>query len=151
LEDINEIFDILFLLEGMAARKASDCEDEDLRTALRGALERMKQTAEADDPEGWRQADDELHRVVFAMCRNGRAARVINEMNEQLYRVRIGLVVMAGRMKRSNQEHEAIVAGILDGDGGEAEQQMHTHLRNLREELTGVLVNLVLPFATNGV
>ena len=151
LEDIHQIFDIKVALEGMIAGQAAECDDEGKRAALRDAMERMKQAAAANDNEAWRQADVELHDTIFSMCSNERAARIIQNLNEQWWRVRIGFLAMQGRIERSNPEHEAIVESILAGDGQEAERLMRIHLNNVREELVRLLVNLVLPFVQEGV
>ena len=151
LEDIHEIFDIKVELEGLLARKAAECIDRQKRAALKRAIAQMKDAAERNRHEQWRTADMELHRTIFSMAANERASRIINDLNDQWYRVRIGLVAMEGRIQRSNREHEAFVDRILSGDGALAEKFMRLHLNNLRQELVNVLVNLVLPFAQNGV
>jgi DNA-binding GntR family transcriptional regulator len=151
LEDIHEIFDIKVVLEGMIARRAAGCDDAEKRAALREAMERMKQAAAAHDDEAWREADVELHDTLFSMCSNERAARIIRNLNEKWWRVRIGFLAVQGRIERSNPEHEAIVESILAGDGEEAERLMRIHLNNVREELVRLLVNLVLPFVQEGV
>jgi DNA-binding GntR family transcriptional regulator len=151
LEDIHEIFDIKVALESMITGQAAECDDEKKRAALRQAMERMKQAAAVNDHEAWRQADVELHGTLFSMCSNERAARIIQNLNEQWWRVRIGFLAMQGRIERSNPEHEAIVESILAGDNQEAERLMRIHLNNVREELVRLLVNLVLPFVQEGV
>jgi len=151
LEDIHEIFDIKVVLEGMIARRAAECDDEEKRAALRDAMERMKQASAANDNEAWRQADVELHDTIFSMCSNERAARIIRSLNEQWWRVRIGFLAMQGRIERSNPEHEAVIVSILAGNGEQAEHSMRDHLNNVREELVHLLVNLVLPFVQEGI
>ena len=151
LEDIHEIFDIKVSLEGMIARQAADCQDEGLQQTLKKAMERMKRAGEAGDDEAWHEADDQLHEVIFAMGGNERAAGIIQNLNDQWHRVRIGFLAMQGRIARSNPEHEAVVEKILAGDGNEAERLMQLHLNNVRAELVRLLVNLVLPFVREGV
>jgi DNA-binding GntR family transcriptional regulator len=151
LEDIHEIFDIKVSLEGMIARQAADCQDEALRSALKEAMERMKWAGEVGDDEAWHEADDQLHQVIFAMGGNERASSIIQNLNDQWHRVRIGFLAMQGRIARSNPEHEAVIQEILDGNGHEAERLMHLHLNNVRDELVRLLVNLVLPFVREGV
>ena len=151
LEDIHEIFDVKVELEGMLARKAAACADKKLRRQLKNALEGMTAAGKAKDNETWRKNDLELHRTMLAMADNKRAARIINDLNDQWYRVRIGLVAMEGRVHRSNLEHTAFVESILSGNGEDAEQQMRSHLNNLRQEIVNILVNLVFPFAQNGI
>jgi len=151
LEDIGEIFEIKIELEGMIARKAANCRDKTKQSRLRKALKRMKDACEANDPEAWRDADLELHEIIFTMCNNERVARYIRALNDQWYRVRVGFVALRGRIKGSTQEHESIVERILEGDAARAETEMRQHLENVKEELERVLVHMVLPFAQNGV
>jgi DNA-binding GntR family transcriptional regulator len=151
LEDIHEIFDIKVELEGMLARKAAACTDKKLRAQLKKTLDDMKAAEKVKDNGAWHKNDLELHRTMLAMADNKRAARIINDLNDQWYRVRIGLVAMQGRVHRSNLEHTAFVESILLGNGDDAEQQMRSHLNNLRQEILNILVNLVFPFAQNGI
>ena len=151
LEDIHEIFDVKVELEGMLARKAAECDDKKQRALLKKALEGMKAAEEVKDNEAWRKHDMELHRIMLAMAGNKRAARIVNDLNDQWYRVRIGLVAMEGRVHRSNLEHTAFVESILIGDSAGAEKQMRSHLNNLRQEIVNILTNLVFPFAQNGI
>lgn len=151
LDDIHEIFDIKVSLEGMLARRAADCDDSQKKAALQRTLERMRRAEAQDDHLAWREADAELHEIIFSMCANERAVNIINNLNEQWHRIRIGLVAMEGRIGRSNEEHEAFVNCIIAGDGDGAEKAMRMHLNNLRDELVQLLANLILPFAKNGV
>ncbi len=147
LEDIHEIFDIKVLIEGMISRKAALCQDETLCAALQGALQEMHVAAEANDIEGWVRADARFHATIFAMAKNERAQRIIDNLNDQWNRVRIGFTTIQSRTKRSISEHQAIVDAILAGKGEEADYQTRAHLEKVREELCLLLVNMVLPFA----
>jgi DNA-binding GntR family transcriptional regulator len=151
LQDVQQIFDIKEALEGMVARQAATCVDVGRRAALEAAMERMAAASEADDREAWHQADEELHAAIFAMAGNDRAARVVQNLNDQWHRIRIGFIAIEGRMLRSSAEHRAIVTTILDGDGERAERLMRSHLDNVRQELVRLLVNLVLPYVPEGV
>jgi GntR family transcriptional regulator, rspAB operon transcriptional repressor len=151
LKDIHDIFDIKETLESLMARKAAACKDGKKRAQLKSSMERMKKAALANNHEVWREADIKLHDILLEMSGNERASRIIRELNEQWYRVRLGLVAMQGRVERSNQEHEAFVGMILSGDEAGADRFMRDHLHNLREELERLLVNMVLPFAEKGI
>ncbi len=151
LEDIKDIFDIKLQLEGMICRKAAASDDKKMRGLLKATLKNMKKAFESYDLTAWQTADMELHNTIFAMSANQRAARIIKDLNDQWYRVQIGLVALEGRMQRSITEHEAIVESILANDEENADINMRRHLTNLREELVRVLVNLVFPFAQNGI
>jgi len=151
LKDIQEIFDIKETLESVLAKKAAQCGDERKRAQLRRTMERMKAAASANNYEGWRDADLELHDILLAMSGNGRASRIIHDLNDQWYRIRLGLIAMQGRLERSNREHEMVVEKVLAGDGEGAERYMRDHLHNLREELERLLLHVLLPFVEAGV
>jgi DNA-binding GntR family transcriptional regulator len=151
LENINDIFDIKEVVEGMVARKAASCKDENLRASLRDTLERMASAAQADDVEAWMEADTYLHDVLFRMAGNESAQRIITNLNDQWHRIRLGFVALQGRMQRSADEHRFIVNSILDGDGEEAERLMRDHLHQVRQELVHLLVSVVLPFVDKGI
>jgi DNA-binding GntR family transcriptional regulator len=151
LEDIQDIFDLKEAIEGMLARKAAACADEELRQALRDACEQMVVAAEKGDSDAWFENDVRLHRLIQTMAANERAERLVATLNDQWHRVRIGFIAMQARMERSASEHQAFVDAILAGDGEAAEQQMRSHLRGVRDDLERLLVNIVLPFAQNGV
>ena len=151
LDDIHEIFDIKESVEGMIARRAAECADPELQMALRQTLTDMERACEMDDSEAWLAADTALHEVLFRMAPNERARRTVLNLNDQWHRVRIGFVALRGRTQDSTEEHRVFVEAILAGDGAEAERQMRTHLRQVREELVRLLANLVMPFVENGV
>jgi DNA-binding GntR family transcriptional regulator len=151
LKDIKEIFDIKEVVEGMTARKAAECNDETLRAALQSALKEMHQAASSNDIDAWVQADHRFHDTIFAMADNERACRIVWNLNDQWNRVRVGFVTIRSRVERATDEHQAIMDGILAGDGEEAERQTHAHFRQVREELINLLVNMVLPFVEEGV
>jgi DNA-binding GntR family transcriptional regulator len=151
LENINEIFDIKEVVEGMVARKAAACQDESLRSSLRDAFDKMASAAEANDVDAWLDADFHLHDILFQMAGNEIANRIITNLNDQWHRVRLGFVALQGRMQRSADEHRSIIKSVLDNDGEEAERLMQAHLNQVRQELVHLLVSVVLPFADKGV
>ena len=151
LSDIHEIFDIKEAVEGMVARHAAACRNENLRDELRQALSEMTEAAQGEDTDTWLRADQHLHNVLFSMADNERAHRIVDNLNDQWHRVRVGFTALHGRRGRSIQEHKEFVDCILAGDGEQAESLMRTHLNRVRDELVHLLVNLVLPFVDEGV
>lgn len=151
LENINDIFDIKEVVEGMVARKAADCQDEILKTALREALTRMESAAIEQNADAWLEADKHLHGILFQMAGNELASRIVANLNDQWHRVRLGFVALQGRTIRSADEHRSIIESILAGDGEEAERRMRAHLNKVRSELVHLLVTMVLPFVQKGI
>ena len=151
LQDIHEIFDLKVAIEGMVARKAAECQNEDLRSDLREALNDMQAAVEKGDAGEWLKADLHLHEILFQMAENERARSIINTLNDQWHRVRIGFVALQIRARRSTEEHRSFINNVLNGEGDEAEKLMRAHLNNVRDELVHLLVTMVLPFVEEGV
>ena len=149
VQDIHDIFEIKLLLEGLIARQAAACEDEDKRAALERAIAKMELAAQDHNFEQWSDADWDLHQLVFSMSPNARLGRIINSLNAQWYHMRVGLKAMEGRVGRSNQEHSEIVDAILARDGAAAEEAMRTHLAKVQDALVRML-RMVLPFMMDG-
>jgi DNA-binding GntR family transcriptional regulator len=150
LEDVHEIFELKIAVEGMLIRKAAECTDEGLRKDLRDALLDMKNATEADDPDLWLQADIHLHNILFLMSNNERAERIIENLNDQWHRLRLGYVALQGRTKTSIGEHEGFVNSVLAGSADKAEQQMREHLARVRDDLIQLVEKLVMPFSSGG-
>jgi GntR family transcriptional regulator, rspAB operon transcriptional repressor len=150
LEDIEDIFEIKITLEPMMVKKAAHCKNAEMKSSLKTTFEQMKAAAKDEDFPAWQEADLMFHHIIFNMCSNKKARNIIENLNNQWYRLKPGIATLEGRLDRSISEHEAIVSGILSGDGEQAEQEMRNHLTNVRDELSRVLA-FVLNFVPEGV
>lgn len=152
LDDIQEIFDLKVRVEGMLVRKAAESPDLAGSAAqLQAAIEGLHQAAAREDVDAWLRQDAELHNLLYELAGNQRAAALVCNLNEQWHRLRIGFTVQQERMQRSLVEHEQVVQYVLAGEAQLAEEQLCRHLNNVRDELVALLVNVVLPFARDGV
>lgn len=146
LGDIHEIFELKIAVEGLLVRKASECKDEELRTELSDALDYMKKIANNGDPEALWKADILLHNTIFMMADNVRAERIINNLNDQWHRLRLGNDAVQGRIEESINEHEAFITSVLAEDADRAEQQMDAHLTRVRDDLIRLVTKVLLPY-----
>jgi GntR family transcriptional regulator, rspAB operon transcriptional repressor len=151
LKDIEEIFALKIIIEGMMARCAAACTDESLRAQLRQSLSNMQDTARSNDIDAWLKADAQFHQIIAAMADNQRAHRFIDNLNNQWHRVHIGFVALQGRVHQSLPEHQSIAQHILAEDGPAAEDAMQRHLQSVCDALVNLLENIVLPFSSTGV
>jgi DNA-binding GntR family transcriptional regulator len=148
---VKEIFDLKVAIESQVAGWAAQRSNAADRQKLGETLERMKRIAGSRPADGveedswlraWLNEDEKLHEVIFRMAGNRTARRMINNLNVQWHRLRLGIVAMEGRIEQSIDEHEVIVEAISDGKPSEAEQAMRIHL----EKLSRVLIRLMEVF-----
>ena len=153
LADIHEIFDIKEVLEGMIVRQAAVCQDETLRGDLKEAVAGMQRASTVGDQETWMAVHTQWHQTIFAMMTapKGRAAQIVQNLNDQWWRLYFLTVAVEGRLERKTREHVVVAESILAGEAEEAERLMRHHLQKTRADLVHLLTNLVLPFVSTGV
>jgi DNA-binding GntR family transcriptional regulator len=150
IEDIHEIFDLKIAVEGMLIRKAALCKDESLRKDLKDALAEMRNAVEAQDADYWLRTDFHLHNILLMMANNERAEKIVNNLNDQWHRLRLGFVAMQGMTGKSIKEHEQFVLSVLAQDPDGAETQMRAHLSRVRDDLIHLVVKVLMPYNDRG-
>ena len=151
LEDIKEIFALKIIIEKMIAVRAASCEDNQLREKLAVCLQEMKEAMINNNVDLWIKKDTDLHHIIHQMANSKRAESIVENLNDQWHRLRIGFTARTDRMQRSYKEHEEIVKAILEKDNTQAEKATQIHLALVQEELINLLKNLVLPFVSKGI
>jgi len=150
IKDIEDIFDLKCEIEGLIARKAAICKDDDHRKTLQELLGAMKEASSNSDIDSWIEIDSSIHHLFYVMAQNERAERIINNLNDQWHRLRTGFIKLKGRLDPATDQHAKVILAILDGDPDAADAAMHEHLNDVRNGLLQVLVTMILPYARNG-
>lgn len=144
--EVAEIFDLKITLESAVAGWAADRGTDTDRAQLKTVLDELRHLAsqppadvwqDTNSPflQAWLDTDRRLHQLLFRMAGNGRAEEVIQKLNTQWHRLRVGIYTIEGRIGRGFAEHETFVLAVLTGDSEAARQAMSLHLTNLKNEL----------------
>ncbi len=81
-----------------------------------------------------------LHHRLITLARNSRLTQFMGQLGDQVHRFGL-LTLRNGRASTALDEHAAIIAALLKGDGPEAEDLMRRHLRADR----AMVLRLTLP------
>jgi len=146
LHDIEEIFMIKEALEGMISREAARRRGPEDIAHMESALDEMDKAADCNDTEGWFTADRVFHQTMFDVVGNERVQQICDNLNDQWHRVRVGFVMLEGRMKQSIDEHRQIALAIKAADPDAAEAATKEHLTNIRTTLVNLIRNFVVPY-----
>lgn len=148
IEEIKEIFDIKYALEGAMAKWAAERGTSADKKRLRSIMSDMKRLAKTR-PENeqerenylhsWIKIDKALHDVIFKMAGSEKAARIVEKLNIQWHRTRISVYAIEGRILRSSKEHEEFVNYIIEGNAEKAEASMKKHFQTLKSEIENVM------------
>jgi DNA-binding GntR family transcriptional regulator len=131
LEEVEDIYDILSLLEPHAAMlAAAGRTKEDIRT-LKHIFQGMNVQSAKDDYRVWVRKNDDFHNCIHMMSRRSVLSETIHYLRNRIYRFRI-LITGREYVENYSLEHERILKAIISGEGKEAAKHMRKHLVNVR-------------------
>ncbi|MCV0424996.1 MAG: GntR family transcriptional regulator [Roseibium sp.] len=130
-KDICEIFEILAVLEGLAAKSAAR---RDVPPALIQSVEDVMTRADAalaaDDIEAWAKLDDHFHRLIAQSCGNTRLEAEVINLLDQVHRANRVLLRLNKAPASNVDDHRKIVEAIKSGQDEMASAGAQSHRLN---------------------
>jgi DNA-binding GntR family transcriptional regulator len=115
-------------LEPVIARHAARNATAADVTALRALLKELRAAAKAGDVVTYGRLNSELHQTLVRIAAHDTVARLLAQLRSQSITFQYRAVMLPGRMKRSYDEHAALVRAIAAHDAAAAEEAMRAHL-----------------------
>lgn len=127
-KDFREIFEILAVLEGLAAHAAAQTgiASEPL-SGLRQVLEEGETALRAKDISAWAQLDDTVHRLVAGLSGNDRLHAEICGLLDQVFRANSVLLRLNNAPAARDATHRKIVDAIAAGEAEQAAELANAH------------------------
>ena len=147
-KDIEDIFALKQAIESMASRRAAESTDPEAvkyKAELKNLLAEMSALGKAVEVENeqfvqqWLEMDARFHSLLFSLARNQRAESIVENLNLQFKRIKVGMTVLEGRVEKAIQEHMEIGRAIVAGDGEAASRLMHDHLENVKRTIINLM------------
>lgn len=143
ITELIEMFQVMAELEGLSARLAARRITPEERDALRKAHSLCQQRQEELDHEGFFEANNEFHDIIFIAARSQFLLDEARSLRRRVNPYRHYLTYQPGRMQKSVAEHEAIIRAIESGNGEEAHCVMRVHVNMLAEEASDFITTLL--------
>jgi DNA-binding GntR family transcriptional regulator len=135
-QDLDELFPVIALLEGLCAREAvGKATDADVRH-LELLHDRLERHAAAGDVEGYDEGDWAFHAAVQEVAANRWLSRMVSELRGLLRLLRGRPLRVPVRLQQSLAEHRRLQRAVRRRDAEEAERIMRTHLLSQRAALS---------------
>jgi DNA-binding GntR family transcriptional regulator len=134
-KDLEQIFTILSLLEGEAAREAAAIATEDELNQLDYWHHRLEKAAADRDIEQFFEINVKFHELIQEIAGNRWMNGVIADLRKVLKLHRRNSLTSTGRLQNSLIEHRAILNALLRRDQAGAESAMRKHLERGLEAL----------------
>jgi DNA-binding GntR family transcriptional regulator len=134
-QDLDEIFPLMALLEGLCAREAvRKATPEDVRR-LEAHHERLERHAAAGEVDRYYEQNYAFHEAVQELAANPWLSRTVSELRRFLRLLRGRQLRVPGRLEASLAEHRRFMRALARRDAEEAEQVMRAHLMAQRAAL----------------
>jgi DNA-binding GntR family transcriptional regulator len=127
-EQVESLFVAMAEMEATCARLCALSMTPIERRRLQARQEEMLELAAAGDPDAYSDANVAFHSAIYAGARNAPLADYALSLRRRVGPFRRAQFRMQGRLKRSNEEHGAVVRAILAGDAAGAHAAMLHHV-----------------------
>ncbi|MCM3668702.1 GntR family transcriptional regulator [Mesobacillus maritimus] len=138
-EALNEIYEIVETMDGLAAERASEKITSDELDKLDSLILQQEEALLTNDLKKWAGLDDEFHNRLIQYANNKRLNVVVDIFSDQLYRARLYTIHHRPIPSRSIEEHKAVLACMRANDGAAARMVMQTHRKRARKEIIAAL------------
>lgn len=135
LQDIDELFPLMALLEGRCAYEAvKKATNTDIKR-VEELHDKLEKFAAAEDVEKYFDLNCEFHELVQKTARNKWLERTTHDLRKFLKLMRGRQLYLPGRLQQSLAEHRMLLAAFQSHNYAAAEKIMHDHLINQRAAL----------------
>lgn len=127
--DVEEIYEMRALLEGLAAQRAAERATGDDAESLTALMARLSDATERADTGVLRQLGAEFHSLVWQIARAKYLARGLKQLYDYIEMYRSAILDRPAGLEATHEHHVAIAGAILARDPDRAARAMRTHIR----------------------
>jgi DNA-binding GntR family transcriptional regulator len=139
-DDMRDIYDMLTALEAKAAELAVRRAPSEQQLAPHVQASRdMERALEADELDGWANADERFHRNLVMLSGNRLLIDAVRNCWDRAHRARMVTLRMRNKPIESTRDHLALVERIREGDARGASEIHRTHRERGSRELLEIL------------
>lgn len=134
-KDVQDIYMIRSLLEGLCARWATDNITEEQLEELEENVYLTDFHAEKGHMDQIAELDNRFHHILYEACNSKQLEKLLVDFHEYVLRVRKKTLSNGGRGKVSNDEHRQIMEAIKQKDKTRAEMLANEHMINAYDNM----------------
>ncbi|MGI6773725.1 MAG: GntR family transcriptional regulator [Clostridiales bacterium] len=134
-KDIDDIYTIRLLIEGLASKWAAERISDDEIKKLEEILELESFYAEKGDIAKSRNMDTEFHSILYAASGSNPLRNTLKSFHNYIGRARELSFASNDRAKIATAEHIEILKAIKERDGEKAERLTREHIENARANI----------------
>jgi len=129
IEELNELFPVMAVLEGLCAREAvENCTPADLQQ-LETMHEKLEEYVKQGNIDAYYEQNFVFHQAVQDLSGNKWLQRIIGDLRKVLRLARHMQLTIPGRLEKSLEEHRQIMQAFSKQDPDLADENMQNHLK----------------------
>jgi DNA-binding GntR family transcriptional regulator len=129
-KDIEDIYTIRMMIEGLAARWATEKITPQELEELKEALEFEEFYTIRNDSGHLMKFDSRFHDIIFKASKSKPLMHTLSTFHHYVQRARNASFSSPGRAQKALEEHKAILQAIIEKDAEKAEKLTTEHVRN---------------------
>lgn len=134
-QDIEDIYTIRTMIEGLAARWAAEKITPEEIEALNESVELLEFYTNKNDMQHLQKLDSKFHEIIYEACKSKPLKHTLSTFHHYIQRARVTSFETPGRAKKALEEHKAILQAIIDRDAERAERLTCEHVKNASKNL----------------
>ncbi|MDH5518259.1 MAG: GntR family transcriptional regulator [Gammaproteobacteria bacterium] len=135
IEELNELFPVMAVLEGLCAREAvENCTEDDLKQ-LNCMHEKLEAYVLEGNIDAYYEQNFVFHQAIQDLSANKWLQRIIGDLRKILRLARHMQLTIPGRLEASLGEHRQIMQAFTQADANMADQCMQNHLKQQWQSL----------------
>ncbi len=134
-KDVEDIYTIRKMIEGLAARWATEKANEEELKEMKEILELEEFYTLRNDIERLIELDSRFHELIFKASKSKPLMQTLKTFHQYVKRARNISMSTPGRAQKSLEEHRAILQAIVDRDPERAERLTTEHVSNASKNL----------------
>lgn len=134
-QDIEDIYTIRRMIEGLAARWATEKITPQVLQELKDTIELEEFYTSKNDTEHLLQLDSKFHDILFKASKSKPLIHTLSTFHHYVQRARNVSFTSPVRASEVLEEHKAIFRAIAEGDAEKAEKLTTDHVRNASTNL----------------
>jgi GntR family transcriptional regulator, rspAB operon transcriptional repressor len=141
IQDIEEIYDIRWILESEALRRISP-EQSDVIKHLENCIERSNAILKSGNVQELKQMNTEFHTIIISVLNNRRLRQFVDSVYDSIARFRLYSLEKEGWAEAGVEEHSQIVSLLKAGQREAAVNLLREHLSAAKRILTDMFCKL---------
>ena len=129
-KDIEDIYQIRYLLEGLSARWATEHVTEELIDKMEETLYLTEFHAKKGNYLQVFELDSQFHELMYEASGSKMLNHILSDFHMYVTRIRKTTLASDSRSKNSTEEHRAILEAIKERNAEKAEECAHNHVKS---------------------